>query len=128
VATVSTSSPGITSTTRLTPAPQSTAFGVQNALAKEFGGGAAVSPDGQTLVMSGATGIDWIDTSSLKSGSSGLASRHIWSLALSPDGSFIFALDDSGAISQVSIKGTVLSTFDPGIGQPLAILRVVPAP
>jgi hypothetical protein len=128
VATVDTSSIGIIGTTRLTNTTQGAGIGVQNVQAKEIGGGSAVSPDGKTLVMSGVTGIDWIDTFSLRARSSGLASRRIWSLALSPDGSFIFALDDSGAISQVSIKGTVLSTFDPGIGQPLAILRVVPVP
>ncbi len=128
VATVDSGAPGITSTTRLTQASQGSAIGVQNVQAKEIGGGAAVSPDGQTLVMSGSTGIDWIDARSLKTTSSGLGSLRIWSLALTPDGSFIFALDESGSISQVSIKGTVLSTFNPGIGQPLAILQVVPVP
>ncbi len=128
VATVDTSAIGIIGTRRLTNTTQSAGIRVQNVQAKETGGGAAVSPDGQTLVVSGSTGIDWIDATSLEATSSGLGSHRIWSLALSPDGSFIFALDESGGISQVSIKGAVLSTFNPGLGQPLAILRVVPVP
>jgi DNA-binding beta-propeller fold protein YncE len=128
VTTVDTSSIGIIGTTRLTNTTPSAGIGVESVQAKEIGGGAAMSPDGQTLVMTNVTGIDWIDVLSLKARNSGLASLRISSLAISPDGSFIFALDDSGAISQVSIRGTVLGTFNPGIGQPLAILRVVPVP
>jgi hypothetical protein len=38
-------------------------FGVLNVEAKEFGGNAAaVSPDGQTLVIAGRTGLVWVDT------------------------------------------------------------------
>ena len=123
------SMPSILRTTQVGSASQTAAFGVQNVQAKELGGGgAAVSPDGKTLVMSGATGISWISTTSLQASASGLSSRHIWSLALSPSGDFIFALDEAGNIAQLTIKGAVLSSFDPKLGQPLAIMRVEPAP
>jgi len=35
---------------------------------------------------------------------------------LSPNGDFVFALDEAGSIAQLSMKGAVLSTFDSRIG------------
>jgi YVTN family beta-propeller protein len=99
---------------------------VQNVQAKEFGAnGAVLSPDGQTLVTIGMKGINWIDTATLKLRSRALLDWTVWSLALSTDGTTLYALSDSGKVAELSMTGPNLSaTFDPGAGQPLALIRV----
>jgi WD40 repeat protein len=105
--------------------PTSSAL-VQNVQAKEIGAnGAVLSPDGHTLVTIGVKGINWIDTTTLKLRSRALADWTVWSLALSPDGTRLYALSDSGKIAELSMAGPSLSaTFDPRVGIPLALLRV----
>jgi hypothetical protein len=99
---------------------------VQEVQAKEFGANDAVlSPDGQTLVTIGMKGINWIDTATLKVRSRALLDWTVWSLALSADGTTLYALGDSGKVAELSMTGPTLSaTFDPRAGQPLALLRV----
>jgi hypothetical protein len=120
--------PAVGRTAHISVPAQTAGIGVQNVQAKEVGAGAAaVSPDGGTLVVGGAAGITWLDTSQLRVRSTGLESWKVWSLALSPDGSVVYALRDSGAIAEVSMKdGAVKATFDSALGQPLALMRVEP--
>jgi len=98
---------------------------VQNVDAKEMGsGGAVVSRDGRTLAMAGAMGVEWIDTATMRPTAHALDSWRVWSLALSPDGAALYALRDSGEIAELSMAGAVVSTFDPQVGQPMALMRV----
>jgi len=107
-------------------APQQSARLIQGVEAKGFGAnGAVVSPDGETLVTTGATGVMWIDTASLRATDRQLNSWTVWSLALSPNGDELYAINDSGMIAEVSMTGAhVASTFAGGPGQPMALIRV----
>jgi hypothetical protein len=98
----------------------------QDVQAKMFGAnGTVVSPDGQTLVMSGATGVVWLDTATLHLQSRQLADWTVWSLALSPDGSKLYVVNDAGMIAEVAMVGShAATTFGGGPGQPLALIRV----
>ncbi len=98
----------------------------QDVSAKELGTGAAViSPDGKTLVTTSSSGIAFVDTSSLRASTHALTSWTVWSLALSPDGKVLYALSSSGKIAEISMATReVAVTFDPGAGNPLALMRV----
>ena len=87
-------------------------------------GDAVVTPDGHTLAMAGATGVEWVDTGTMQPTAHALPSWSVWSLGLSPDGHTLFALKDSGQIAELSPDGVVLSMFDPKAGQPMALMRV----
>jgi len=102
-------------------------FGVQNVEAKELGGNAAaVSPDGKTLVIGGSSGLFWVDTTSLKATDHQLSDWNIWSLAMSPDGTSVYAVRESGMIAEISMSGShQTTTFGGAPGQPLALVRVV---
>ncbi len=102
-------------------------FGVRDVEAKELGGNAAaVSPDGKTLVIGGSAGLFWVDTTSLKATDHQLADWNVWSLAMSPDGTTVYAVRDSGMIAEVSMAGShQMTTFGGAPGQPLALVRVV---
>jgi hypothetical protein len=104
-------------------------FGVLNVEAKEFGGNAAaLSPDGQTLVIAGRTGVVWIDTASLKTRDSQLTGWRISSLGMSPDGSTLYAVNDAGMIAEFTMAGAhSATTFSGAAGQPLALIRVAAA-
>src|SRR5260370_36590343 len=81
-------------------------FGVMNVEAKEFGGNAAaVSPDGQTLVIAGRTGLVWIDTVSLKTPDSQLSGWRVSSLALSPDGATVYPVNDAATLAERPLAG-----------------------
>lgn len=99
---------------------------VQNVDAKELGAnGAVVSHDGATLVTTGSTGLIWIDTSTLHMRSQQLQKWTVWSLVGSPDGSRVYALNDAGAIAELSMAdGSTAMTFDPASGSPIGLLRV----
>ncbi|MEO8745093.1 MAG: hypothetical protein ABI334_09715 [Candidatus Dormiibacterota bacterium] len=100
---------------------------VQDVQAKEFGANATViTPDGKTMVTAASSGIVWIDTTGLHAGARALSNWTLWSLALSPDGSVLWALGDSGRIAEISMGSRqVTSTYDPGAGYPLSLMRVV---
>lgn len=105
-------------------------FGVRDVEAKELGGNAAaVSPDGKTLVIGGSAGLFWVDTTSLKATDHQLADWNVWSLAMSPDGTTVYAVRDSGMIAEVSMSGShQMTTFGGAPGQPLALIRVAGVP
>ena len=105
-------------------------FGVQNVEAKELGGNAAaVSPDGKTLVIGGSSGLFWVDTTSLKAKDHQLSSWNVWSLAMSPDGTTVYAVSDGGMIAEISMSGShQMTTFGGAPGQPLALIRVAGVP
>jgi DNA-binding beta-propeller fold protein YncE len=113
--------------TRQVSAPGATASAlVQSVEAKELGAnGAVLSHDGSTLVTTGATGLLWIDTATLRARSSQLTKWTVWSLLASPDGSRVYALNDAGAIAELSMSGgTMGATFNPAVGSPIGLLRV----
>ena len=89
--------------------------------------GAVVSGDNGTLVIAGATGIEWVDTSTLTVRGRALDGWTIRSLALSPDGRTLYAIDDRGAVAEVSMAShQVGTTFDPNVAHPIALMRVEP--
>jgi len=99
---------------------------IQNVEAKELGSNAAaLTPDGLTLVIAGKTGLIWIDTASLKARESQLAGWRIWSLAITSDGTTLYAVSDGGMIAELPMKGAhAATTFGGAGGQPLALIRV----
>jgi hypothetical protein len=105
-------------------------LGVQSVEAKEIGGSAAaVSPDGNTLVVGGKTGLVWVDTTSLKAKDHQLSDWNVWSLAMSPDGTAVYAVRDDGMIAEISMSGShQMTTFGGAPGQPLALIRVAEGP
>jgi DNA-binding beta-propeller fold protein YncE len=67
----------------------------------------------------------WLDTATLNAQSVLLADWAVGSLALSPDGSKLYVVNDAGKIAEVSMTGQhVATTFGGGPGQPLALIRV----
>ena len=87
--------------------------------------GSVVSADGQTLVIAGSTGVLWLDTSTLTPKRHALDSWTVRSLALSPDGATLYAVNDAGAVAELSMAGgSVTTTFDPNIAHPIALMRV----
>lgn len=126
------SSPSITRVVHIGDmhAGPSSGFLAQDVQAKELGaGGAALSADGRTLVMSGARGVTWVDTLTMRERSHQLDSWNIWSLALSPDGSMVYAISDSGMIAELPMNGTQSANIFVGAaGQPLALVRVEAVP
>ncbi len=102
---------------------------IQDVQAKELAANAAlVSPDGKTLVAGGPTGVVWVDTATMKVRRHALETWSIWSVALGPDGSTLYALSDQGTVADVPMSsGIVESSFNSGAGFPLAIMRVAAA-
>jgi DNA-binding beta-propeller fold protein YncE len=89
---------------------------------------AVLSADGRSLVVAGGSGIEWIDTTSLKVRMEALGDWHVSSVGLSPDGKIVYAVNDGGGIAEVSMaSGDVLDRFDPGEGRPVALMRVASA-
>jgi hypothetical protein len=86
--------------------------------------GSVLSRDGRTLVISGA-GVVWLDTATLHAQSGQLVDWTVGSLALSPDGSKLYVVNDAGKIAEVGMSGShSVTSFDGGPGQPLALIRV----
>jgi hypothetical protein len=99
---------------------------VRDVEAKELAtGGAVLSKDGKTLVMTGKTGLMWVDTSTLRARTKHLAGWTVWSLGLSPDGSMVYALNSAGTIAELSMAnpGTP-TTFGASGATPMAVIRV----
>jgi hypothetical protein len=120
------SSPSVVRTVRVDTSTASSSWFAQDVEAKEFGtGGAVLSPDGKTLVMTGKTGLLWLDTPTLHARSHQLTNWKVWSLGLSPDGTMVYALNDAAMIAELSMANPVRSTtFGASDGQPLALIRV----
>ena len=117
--------PAIVRTGKIATTASTASRFVQDVAAKEMGPhGAVVSRDGGTLVTAGATGLLWIDTGTLRIRSHQLTAWTVWSLAGSPDGNRIYAVNDAGAIAELSMDGHVAATFDPAEGSPMGLLRV----
>ena len=103
-----------------------------HSIAKEPPGSAAslgsgdvvVSPDGKALAIGGAGGLQWIDTATMGTTSRALPSWAVASLGLSPDGRSLYAVRVSGEVAELSPNGSVVSTFDPQLGRPMALMRV----
>jgi hypothetical protein len=89
---------------------------------------AVLSDDGKSLVAAGSTGLVWIDTVRLAIRFQILPDWRIWSLAMSPDGKTLYAVNDDGRIAEVMMySAQVKSTFDPSVGKPMALMRVASA-
>jgi len=93
--------------------------------AKELGANAMViAPDGKTLVAAGSSGIVWIDTGGLHAGTRLLNDWTVTSLALSPDGKVLWALNDAGKVAEIQMASRqVAATFD-AEAYPIALMRV----
>jgi DNA-binding beta-propeller fold protein YncE len=117
--------PSIVRTKQISSAGATANALVQSVEAKELGAnGAVLSPDGATLVTTGATGLIWIDTATLRLRSHQLETWTVWSLVGSPDGSRVYALNDRGVIAELSMSdGRMGTTFDPAVGSPIGLLR-----
>lgn len=91
--------------------------------------GAVVSADSRTLVIAGSTGVVWLDAGTLAPIGQALPDWTVRSLALSPDGSTLYAVNDRGALAELSMEShSLTSAFDPGIAQPIALMRVEALP
>jgi DNA-binding beta-propeller fold protein YncE len=91
--------------------------------------GAVVSADSRTLVIAGSTGVAWLDTTTMQPVARALAGWTVRSLALSPDGRTLYAVDDKGTVAELSMSGhTLTSTFDPRVDHPIALMRVEALP
>ena len=118
--------PSVSRTAHIAGGSASSGSFAQDVQAKEVGaGGAALSPDGKTLVIAGETGVVWVDTASLKVRDRQLTSWRMWSVAISPDGANLYAVNDAGMIAEVPMNGARGPTiFGGAAGQPLALLRI----
>ena len=118
--------PGAPRTAKLSNTQSASVPGIKDVAAKEFGGNAAaVSPDGKTLVMAGKTGVVWIDTATLNPKDRQLPSWNVWSLAMSPDGTTVYAINDAGMIAELPMNAAhQATTFGGATGQPLDLIRV----
>jgi DNA-binding beta-propeller fold protein YncE len=117
--------PSIVRTGKIASTGSTASAFAQDVAAKEMGPhGAVVSRDGGTLVTAGTTGLIWIDTATLRVRSHQLTKWTVWSLAGSPDGHRIYAVNDAGTIAELSMDGRVAATFDPAEGSPMGLLRV----
>jgi DNA-binding beta-propeller fold protein YncE len=121
--------PGAPRATRLSINQSASVPAIKDVAAKAFGGNAAaISPDGKTLVMAGKTGVLWIDTATLDSTDRQLPSWNVWSLAISPDGATVYAINDAGMIAELPMSGAhQATTFGGAEGQPLDLIRVAAA-
>ena len=98
---------------------------IQDVEAKEMGlGGAVLTPDGKTLVVTGSSGVVWVDTASMRSARHELDNWRVWGLALSPDGKVLYAVNDAGMIAELPMAGGAGTRFTGAPGQPLALIRV----
>jgi len=122
--------PSAPRTAKLSNTPSASVPGIKDVAAKEFGGNAAaVSPDGKILVMAGKTGVVWIDTATLNPKDRQLPSWNVWSLAMTPDGTTVYAMNDAGMIAELPMNGAhQATTFGGATGQPLDLIRVAAAP
>lgn len=129
VADVNAAGPSISRTVHVASAGPTASILAQDVQAKAFGAnGSAVSPDGRTLVISGA-GVVWLDTATLQVQGRQLTDWTVWSLGLSPDGSMLYVVNDAGKIAEMSMTGSHTATmFGGGPGQPLALIRVEAVP
>jgi WD40 repeat protein len=118
--------PSLVRTAKLGTTTASTNWFIKDVEAKEIGWGATLlSPDGRTLVTTGASGIVWIDTATLQSRRSELSTWRVTGLALSPDGNTLYAVSEGGMIGELSMDGGTAATFAGAPGG-LALLRVEP--
>jgi len=91
------------------------------------GPGAAVVAGG-TLVAGGASGLTFIDTSSLKVVDRALDGWPIAGVGLSPDGKVLYAVNSEGRIALVSVATRQITRiFDPAAGTPMALMLVATA-
>ncbi|TMC70784.1 MAG: hypothetical protein E6J18_09235 [Chloroflexi bacterium] len=117
--------PSIVHTYQLGKASASAGGLIQDVEAKEMGlGGAVLTPDGKTLVVTGSSGVVWVDTASMRSARHELDNWRVWGLALSPDGKVLYAVNDAGMIAELPMAGGAGTRFTGAPGQPLALIRV----
>jgi hypothetical protein len=123
------SSPAVSSTVNIDSGRSATNLLAQDAQAKEMGANAAVvSLDGKTLVTAGASGIVFLNTRGMRVTAHLLTDQVVWSLALSPDGKTLYALNEHGMFTEVSMDTRKAgANFNPSAGMPLELMRVVPA-
>ena len=117
--------PTIVRTTQVNKAAAAAGGLIQDVEAKEMGmGGAVLSADGRTLVVTDSTGVAWVDTTTMQKGRHELNGWRVWGLVLSPDGKMLYAVSDTGMIAEVPMAGGSGVRFAGAPGQPLALVRV----
>jgi hypothetical protein len=117
--------PTVVRTTQLNKAAASTGGLIMDVEAKEMGlGGAVLSADGRTLVVTGSAGVVWVDTETMRKSRHELDTWRVWGLALSPDGKMLYAVNDAGMIAELPMAGGPGIRFVGAQGQPLALIRV----
>ena len=118
--------PNLTRTVHIAMPQQSAGILAPDVEAKSYGAsGAVLSPDGQTLVIPESKGVVWVETASLRATGRQLPDWTVWSVAMSPNGSTLYAVSDGGMIAEMSMSGAhEPSTFAGGPGQPMALIRV----
>jgi len=118
--------PSLIRTAHIAMPQQSAGIVAPDVEAKSFGAsGAVLSPDGQTLVIPAPKGIVWVETASLRVTGGQLPDWTVWSVAMSPNGSTLYAASDGGMIAEMSMSGAhEPSTFAGGPGQPMALIMV----
>jgi DNA-binding beta-propeller fold protein YncE len=118
--------PNLTRTVHIAMPQPSAGILVSSVEAKSYGAsGAVLSPDGQTLVIPASKGVVWVETASLRATGRQLSDWTVWSVAMSPNGSTLYAVSDGGMIAEMSMSGLhEPSTFAGGPGQPMALIRV----
>lgn len=84
---------------------------------------------GGSLAIAGSTGVQWLDVGTLAATAHVLPGWTVRSLALSPDRTTLYAVNDRGVVAELSMANrTVVSTFDPSVDHPLALMRVEAVP
>jgi len=87
--------------------------------------GAVVSADNHTLALASASGVMWMDTITLTATGEALPGWTVRSLALSPDGKTLYAVNDKGELAELSMaERSVISVFGPVVDHPIALMRV----
>ncbi len=86
--------------------------------------GSTLTGDGTRLVIAGAGGVRWLETSTLHTVAAGLQSWNVTGIVLGADGRSLYAVDDSGRIAQLDSSGHTVTSFDPGLGPPIGLMSV----
>ena len=85
--------------------------------------GTTLTPDGTHLVVAGA-GVRWLDSSTLKTTATALGGWTVAGDAFTPDGGSLYVVSNSGQVAHLSPTGSVLATFDSGLGAAASLLSV----
>ncbi len=79
--------------------------------------------------MSGDHGVAFLDAATLREEGRALVGWNVLSVALSPDGRTLYAINDAGQIAELPMSATaVTNVFDSALGRPLELMTVEATP